>query len=104
MRMKISEIILRLFDLLLHLYQKVVSPLKLFVFGSQSSCRFYPSCSSFTRQALVEFGLFKGIYLSFKRLLRCHPWNEGGIDPVSNYIKSDTDLQVNNCKCSKHNY
>ncbi len=104
MRFKLSEIIIGFIDFMLMLYQMLISPLKLFLFGSQSSCRFYPSCSSFTRQALIEFGLLKGIYISFKRLLRCHPWNEGGIDPVSNHNQSGKSIQINNCKCPKHNH
>jgi len=104
MRFKLSEIIIGFIDFLLRLYQMFISPLKLFLFGAQSCCRFYPSCSSFTRQALVEFGLLKGIYISFNRLLRCHPWNEGGIDLVSDHNSSGTSIQVNNRKCPKQNY
>lgn len=45
-------------------------------------CRFYPSCSSYSLQALEEYGVIKGIYVTGRRLLRCHPWNPGGYDPV----------------------
>ena len=45
-------------------------------------CRFYPSCSQYAITALNRYGLVKGIGLAAKRLLRCHPWNAGGIDPV----------------------
>lgn len=47
-----------------------------------ASCRFYPTCSEYTRQAIVKYGFFKGGWLGLKRICRCHPWNEGGYDPV----------------------
>ncbi|MBC6429088.1 MAG: membrane protein insertion efficiency factor YidD [Cellvibrionales bacterium] len=57
-------------------YQIGLSPL----FGPR--CRFYPSCSSYTAQAIRTHGLAHGGYLGLRRLLRCHPWHPGGIDPV----------------------
>jgi hypothetical protein len=45
-------------------------------------CRFYPSCSEYTYQAVTKYGVIKGCYLGLKRLLRCHPWSKGGPDPV----------------------
>lgn len=45
-------------------------------------CRYYPSCSTYALLALKEFGLVKGLFLSCRRILRCHPWSEGGYDPV----------------------
>jgi putative membrane protein insertion efficiency factor len=47
-----------------------------------SSCRFEPSCSHYTEQAIVKYGLFKGSWMGAKRVARCHPWNPGGYDPV----------------------
>lgn len=45
-------------------------------------CRFYPTCSEYTRQAIVKYGAFKGIWLGAKRIVKCHPFNEGGYDPL----------------------
>ncbi len=46
------------------------------------TCRFYPSCSCYAEQALQQHGAIRGSYLTVRRLLRCHPWHEGGYDPV----------------------
>ena len=61
---------------MLRTYQKILSPL----LGPR--CRFYPSCSQYTLEAIQEWGLAKGILLGARRLSRCHPLNEGGYDPV----------------------
>jgi len=46
------------------------------------TCRFYPSCSCYAEEALQQHGALRGSYLTVRRLLRCHPWHEGGYDPV----------------------
>ena len=57
-------------------YQRLVSPL----LGPR--CRFHPSCSEYAADAILRYGVFRGIYLGVRRLLRCHPWNAGGVDRV----------------------
>jgi len=70
----------RLATLLIRLYQWTLSPL----LGPR--CRFYPSCSQYTLEAIERFGLMRGGYLGARRLLRCHPFHEGGIDPVPQHV------------------
>jgi putative membrane protein insertion efficiency factor len=58
------------------LYQYLISP------WIKPCCRYYPSCSQYADTAIKEYGITKGIWMAFKRLLRCHPWSRGGYDPV----------------------
>ena len=51
------------------------------------SCRYFPTCSDYSIEALKEFGLIKGSYKSVKRILSCHPWNKGGFDPVKKKLR-----------------
>ena len=60
----------------IRLYQYCLSPLM------PKSCRFYPTCSAYAHEAVMEHGLFRGLALILPRLARCHPWNPGGYDPV----------------------
>jgi putative membrane protein insertion efficiency factor len=62
--------------LLINIYRVVISPLK------APSCRFYPSCSAYAYEAISKYGPIKGSWLAVKRILRCHPLNPGGFDPV----------------------
>ena len=57
-------------------YQKFISPMM------APHCRFTPTCSEYAMMAIREFGALKGSYLAIRRLLKCHPFHEGGIDPV----------------------
>jgi len=61
-------------------YQKSVSPLLPVLFGG--GCRFYPSCSQYTKEAILRHGLLKGIALGMKRILCCHPFGGQGVDPA----------------------
>jgi len=69
-------IVRRLVRVLLRGYQLFLSP----VLGQH--CRFYPSCSQYAIDAVEQHGVLRGLWLALKRLLRCHPWHPGGVDPV----------------------
>ncbi|MCY4412936.1 MAG: membrane protein insertion efficiency factor YidD [Caldilineaceae bacterium] len=62
--------------LLIRAYQRVLSPLM------GSNCRFHPSCSQYTFEAVERYGAAKGGWMGLRRICRCHPWNPGGFDPV----------------------
>jgi len=66
----------RVLVLLIRVYQLLLSPM----LGPR--CRFYPSCSAYAIEAITVHGALRGSYLAGRRLLRCHPWNPGGPDPV----------------------
>lgn len=70
---------------LIKLYQYIISPL----LGPR--CRFYPSCSQYAETAYQRFGFFKGTLLSIKRIGKCHPWHEGGVDLVPDKKKNTPD-------------
>ncbi len=65
-------------------YRYAISPLM------ASHCRFYPSCSCYAQQAIEQFGVLRGGWLTLHRLSRCHPWNPGGYDPVPSATTSRT--------------
>ncbi|MDN4071425.1 MULTISPECIES: membrane protein insertion efficiency factor YidD [Fictibacillus] len=66
----------RLFVLIIRFYQRFISPM------TPPACRFYPTCSTYGIEAIQRFGAIKGTWLTFKRILKCHPFHPGGIDPV----------------------
>jgi len=61
---------------LIRFYQRFISP------ALPPSCRFTPTCSQYSYEAIERYGLLKGGWLSLRRVARCHPWNPGGYDPV----------------------
>ncbi|MBH9580186.1 membrane protein insertion efficiency factor YidD [Staphylococcus felis] len=61
---------------LIRIYQRFISPL------TPPSCRFYPTCSNYTLEAIRVHGAIKGTWLGIKRILKCHPFHKGGFDPV----------------------
>lgn len=67
----------KIFIVMVRLYQKYISPLK-----KSSSCIYTPTCSAYALEALEKYGAFKGMYLTVRRILRCHPFHKGGYDPV----------------------
>ncbi len=62
--------------ILIRIYQKFISPLK------GQTCRFYPTCSEYSVQALKKYGFMSGSWKSIKRISKCHPFHPGGHDPV----------------------
>jgi hypothetical protein len=60
----------------INFYQKYISPLK------KPSCVFYPTCSEYSKEAVKKYGATKGLFLSIKRIFRCHPWQKNHIDLV----------------------
>ena len=75
-RAALKKIAIAPFVLLIRFYQVCISPLK------QPSCRFTPTCSQYALEAFRKHGPFKGLYLTVRRILRCHPWGGHGYDPV----------------------
>jgi len=71
-------------------YQYLISPF----FGP--SCRFTPTCSDYAIEAINQHGILKGLWLALRRLGRCHPWHEGGLDPVPD---ADKKTHLNKTRC-----
>ena len=71
-----KDFISRILILIIRFYQKFISPLK------GPTCRFYPTCSAYSIEAIEKYGPIKGSYLALRRILKCHPFHEGGYDPL----------------------
>jgi putative membrane protein insertion efficiency factor len=69
---------------LIKLYRYAISPYL------APSCRYTPTCSSYAIEAVQRFGVFRGSWMAVRRISRCHPWHEGGYDPVPD----NTDLTL----------
>ena len=61
---------------IIYIYRLCISPLK------PATCRFYPTCSTYALEAVKKYGPIKGSYLSWKRIIKCHPFHKGGYDPL----------------------
>ena len=72
----IRKILIFPFVMLIRFYQVCISPL------TPAACRFTPTCSQYALEAFRKHGIFKGAYLSTRRILKCHPWGGHGYDPV----------------------
>lgn len=73
---KITSTLIKPLLIIIKTYQYLISPL----LGQR--CRFYPSCSFYACQSLKTHGFLYGCFLATRRILRCHPWSQGGLDPV----------------------
>jgi putative membrane protein insertion efficiency factor len=73
---KIFQILAIPLIILIKIYQVLISPL------IPPSCRFTPTCSQYTLEALKKYGILKGSWLGFRRIIKCHPWGGSGYDPV----------------------
>jgi putative membrane protein insertion efficiency factor len=71
-----KKILIFPFLFLIKVYQTLISPL------TPATCRFQPTCSNYSKEALEKHGLLKGGLLSIKRISKCHPWGDSGYDPV----------------------
>ena len=77
----IHKLIAPILVFLIKLYQIIISPLL------GQNCRYLPTCSEYSIEALETYGFIKGIYISLKRILSCHPWGNGGYDPLKKEMK-----------------
>ena len=71
-----KKLLIAPFLFLIKVYQTFISPI------TPATCRFQPTCSHYSKEALKKHGVFKGGWLAIKRILSCHPWGGSGYDPV----------------------
>ncbi len=75
------SILIKIFIKFIQIYKILISPFLGY------NCRYLPTCSDYSIEALKKFGLIKGITLILKRILKCHPWGGGGFDPIKKQMK-----------------
>jgi len=83
----VGQALRKLLILIIQGYRYLISPLL------GNNCRFYPTCSCYAQTAIERYGVFKGSWLSAKRISHCHPWHPGGIDPVPEKTQERTNGQ-----------
>ena len=77
----VNKIITYFLISIIRIYQLFISP----ILGQ--NCRYLPTCSEYSIESIKKFGFFRGIFLSLKRISKCHPWGNHGYDPVPNRTK-----------------
>jgi uncharacterized protein len=88
---RLASILQEIFILPIRLYQVAVSPIL-----GKNKCRYQPTCSYYTVEAIREWGIFKGTWMGIKRISRCHPWGGWGYDPVPKKNNSAEAQQLQN--------
>lgn len=81
------------FIFLIDVYRNAISPF------FPSSCRHYPTCSQYGKEALQRHGTVKGLWLTVKRISRCHPWGTHGYDPVPGSLPQEDSLTHHSSNC-----
>ena len=72
----INKILKNIAISLINLYKYLISPLL------GNNCRYLPTCSEYTKESIIKYGVVKGFWLGLKRIAKCHPWGKGGYDPI----------------------
>lgn len=68
--------------ILIYFIEKYQKNISVFFESKGIKCKFYPTCSEYTKQAIQKYGTLKGLFLGIKRIIRCNPFSKGGYDPV----------------------
>jgi uncharacterized protein len=100
----ISAALSRVLRVVIRFYQRFLNPLLKALAGPASGCRFLPTCSNYFLQAVEIHGPYRGSWLGFRRILRCHPWGKWGVDPVPQKpqkTRENSLLDPDHCSC-KH--